>query len=76
MCLTSVTRLFYSTGYEMTKIEAEEYNPDVMDKGFVQTTHELYSEDMRFDQDARVILGATVGVMVNRYAHEDQSTSL
>ena len=27
------------------------------------------------DLDARVILGATVGVMINGYAHEDQSPS-
>ena len=57
-------------------MKTEEYNPDVMDKGSIQTTHKLYSEDTRLDQDARVILGATVGVMINGYTDEDQSTSL
>ena len=53
----------------------QEYNPDVMDNGSNLAKQKLCPEEKHIDQDVRVILGDTVGVMINGYTHEDQSTS-
>ena len=57
------------------KYASYEYNPDVKDSG-LNLQVKFISRKEAHGLDARVILGATVGVMVNRYTHEDQSTSL
>ena len=48
----------------------QEYNPDVMDRGSILQTEVMSRRGAR-RPDARVILGATVGVTIYRYAHED-----
>ena len=58
----------------MIKTETEEYNPDVKDGGLNLQMKFISRKEAR-GLDARVILGATVGVMINGYTHEDQSTS-
>ena len=55
----------------MIKTEKKEYNPVVLDNGLNQTKQKLWLEEKRINQDARVILGATVGVMINGYTYED-----
>ena len=55
----------------MIKTEKEkEYNPDVMGNGLNLAKQKLCPEEKHIDQDARVILGATVGGTISRYTHE------
>ena len=65
-CCTSFGFLSYSY--------FQEYNPDVTDGGLNLQMKFISRKEAR-GLDARVILRATVGVMINGYTHEDQSTS-